>query len=115
MGEPRQASRARAKEIMTDNLIRKQLDDFADEDDFRMYVGTSLGENMKRDYVIDTQGHEMKEENQQAPHLPYYKMLGLTMAASQDEIKQSYRRLAKLYHPGKLPITHLRFLSEIPS
>jgi hypothetical protein len=109
--EPGKATGSRAKKkdaFATDRLVRRQLDDLAaedDDDDMRIYVGTSLGENMKRDYVIDPHGYEMGDHNEfRPPQLRYYKMLGLTMAASLDVIKRSYRRLAKLYHPGRYRI-----------
>jgi hypothetical protein len=31
----------------------------------------------------------------------YYKILGIPRSASQPEIKQAFRKLVKLYHPGK--------------
>lgn len=33
--------------------------------------------------------------------MDYYKILGVTYGASQDEIKRAYRRLAVIYHPDK--------------
>lgn len=37
------------------------------------------------------------------PNKDYYKTLGLTKTASQDEIKSAYRKLAKQYHPDLHP------------
>ncbi|MDR9404851.1 MAG: DnaJ domain-containing protein, partial [Halothece sp. Uz-M2-17] len=34
-------------------------------------------------------------------HSDHYQTLGLTPEASQNEIKQAYRRLAKEYHPDR--------------
>lgn len=41
----------------------------------------------------------------------YYQVLGLTGGATQDEIRQAYRKLAKLYHPdvNKSPDAHQKF------
>ena len=33
----------------------------------------------------------------------YYEVLGLAKGASEDEIKKSYRKLAKQYHPDMNP------------
>lgn len=35
------------------------------------------------------------------PELNFYKVLGVSRTADEGEIKRSYRRLAKLYHPGE--------------
>ena len=33
------------------------------------------------------------------PQIDYYKALGLNNKASQDDIKKSFKKLAKMYHP----------------
>lgn len=95
------ARQAVKQDLHDDRIIRKQLDAFADDDEERrLYVGVSLGDKMNRDYVLDGNGYEMRAKQERTFQLKYYKMLGLDSLASQEEIKQSYRRLAKLYHPG---------------
>jgi DnaJ-domain-containing protein 1 len=87
--------------------IEHQVRTFEDEiedDEYRLYIGQSFGEKItERNYKVDPHGHsEMKADTEFKPHkFKYYSMLGLDNLASQDEIRNSYRRLVKLYHPGK--------------
>jgi DnaJ domain len=43
----------------------------------------------------------------QTPEINFYKVLGVTQDARESDIKAAYRKLAKLYHPGKLPLVDL--------
>jgi DnaJ-class molecular chaperone len=38
----------------------------------------------------------------QTPEINFYKVLGVSQDARESDIKAAYRKLAKLYHPGKL-------------
>ena len=40
-----------------------------------------------------------RKDGSMANKRDYYEVLGLSKSASQDEIKSSYRKLAKKYHP----------------
>ncbi len=57
---------------------------------------TELGGGLKRDH--GEQGKDKKyTKAETGPY--YYRVLGVTKAATQEEIKDAYRKLAKIYHP----------------
>ena len=43
----------------------------------------------------------------QTPEVNFYKVLGVSQDAGESDIKAAYRKLAKLYHPGKLLLVDL--------
>jgi len=65
-----------------------------------------LSQNMLNDFVNANYEKQKREQQTQRPTSPslqqkYLSVLGLTGAVTKVEIKQTYRRLAKMYHPDR--------------
>merc|ERR1711967_203694 len=53
--------------------------------------------------ILDEEYKKTQVELKQSKEVNYYKVLGVDKNATPKEIKSAYRKLAKEYHPDKLP------------
>ena len=73
-----------------------------------------IAPELRRQYTRISQLYVSMYDPRQVPKQSFYSILGVSPAATLDEIKRSYRRLVKLYHPGRfnyiLAWSHVRSL-----